>query len=231
VLRELQRRCFPFFSGRNLLRLALLCLAGCAYTPSMSDMVVGPDFVPGNIFKQADKLPPTIRRVLVLPLSYNEAGTLGLAGKETLEPILRSELTKQNKMELVFLTPEQLKLWTGRDRWDFQEPLPHDLLKIMREKADAEALFFPHLTHYSPYPPLKIGWRLKLTTATDGDVLWSADEIFDAGDSAVSNSARRYAKAHLNKAPALQDSRGILLSPSGFGQYTLAALLDTLPSR
>jgi hypothetical protein len=192
---------------------------------------MGPDFVPKNVFKEADKLPPTFRRVVVFPLSYNESEPDALAGKQVLEPILQAELTKQSKMELVFLKPQQLQLWTGRDRWDFQEPLPHDLLKIMREKANAEGILFAHLTHYTAYPPIKIGWRFKLTTATDGDVLWSADEIFDGGEEAVSNSARRYAKSHLNKAPVLGDSRSILLSPSSFGQYTLAALLDTIPAR
>ncbi len=192
---------------------------------------MGPDFVPKNVFKEADKLPPTFRRVIVLPLSYNEAEKDALAGKEVLEPILQAELTKQSKMELVFLKPEQLRLWTGRDRWDFQEPLPHDLLRIMREKANAEGILFSHLTHYVPYPPIKVGWRFKLTTATDGDVLWSADEIFDGGDETVSNSARRYAKSHLNKGPVLADSRSILLSPSSFGQYSIAALLDTIPAR
>jgi hypothetical protein len=232
VFHELPGRIAMFSFKRKSFLVLLLTVGfvGCTTMP-MSDVVIGPDFVPGNVFKQSEKLPPTIRRGIVLPISYNPEGTLGLAGKELLEPILHAELTKQNKLELIFLTPEELKLWTGKERWDFQEALPKELLKVMREKLDAEAILFTHVTHYSPYPPIKIGLRLKLTTATDGDVLWSADEILDAGESTVSNSARRYAKAHVNKSPVLEDSRSILLSPSNFGQYAVATLLDTIPGR
>lgn len=213
----------------TLLLIAFI-LAGCSTKP-LTDPIIGPDYVPQNIYQQALKLPPTLRRAAVLPLGFNPNDTLAVAGRESLEPLFRSELAKQGKLEVVFVSPEQLRLWTGEERWDFQEKLPKNFLAILREKTGADAILFPYLTLYAPYPPMKIGWRFKLTTSTDGDVLWSADETFDAGFGPVANSARRYSRNHLNKTPVLEDSRAILLSPSAFGQYTLWALLQTIPGR
>jgi hypothetical protein len=227
---NLAGRFFSFLPKRRFSLLVFLLLGGCSTAP-LTDPIIGPDFVPNNVYRQSPKLPPTIRRAVVLPLGFDSSDTLAIAGREVTEPILHSELSKQARFELVFVSPDQLRLWTGRDRWDFQEALPREFLSILREKTGAEAIFFPYLTQYSPYPPIRIGWRFKLTTATDGDVLWSADEVFDAGFGPVSNSARRYARAHLNKIPVLEDSRAILLSPSAFAQYTLSALLDTIPGR
>jgi len=207
-----------------------LHLCGCSTKP-LTDPIIGPDFVPANIFQEAAKLPPTVRRAVVLPLGFDPSDSLAIAGRDTLESLFRSELSKQGKLELAFISPEQLRLWTGRERWDFQEALPKSFLASIREKTGADAIFFPYLSLYSPYPPIKIGWRFKLTTATNGDVLWSADETFDAGFAPVSNSARRYSRSHLNKTPVLEDSRAILLSPSAFAQYTLSALLESIPGR
>jgi len=47
----------------------------------------------------------------------------------------------------------------------------------------------------------------------------------------VSNAAKDYYERHLrNEAPSA-DASMILSSPALFGQYTLAALLETLPGR
>ena len=80
------------------------------------------------------------------------------------------------------------------------------------------------------YPPMVIGWRMRLVSNEAGPV-WAADEVFDAADQGVSNSARRYNRSRSRNNPVLEDSRSILLSPSEFGQYTLASVLGTLPMR
>jgi len=62
-------------------------------------------------------------------------------------------------------------------------------------------------------------------------ILWSADEVFDAGDVGVANAARAYYSQHLRNEAPLSDSSTVLGSPSRFGQYTLNALFATLPGR
>ena len=82
-------------------------------------------------------------------------------------------------------------------------------------------MLFAHLTEYHPYPPIRMGWNLKLVQATNSAVLWSVDEIFDASRQEVVNSARRYYKGHEWGIRTVGNSRAILDSPRRFAMYTL----------
>jgi hypothetical protein len=69
---------------------------------------------------------------------------------------------------------------------------------------------------------------MKLVDVQSIKILWAADELFDAGQTAVAKAAERYSRA--TGESWLESSRdGVLLSPRRFGQYTLSALLATLP--
>lgn len=204
-------------------------LNGCSTKP-LTNPIVGPNYAVSNVFRQDSTLPVHIRRVAVLPLSYKEATVAFVAGQQSLEPVLQSELIKAGRFESVFIKPEQLKQWTGRERFDAYENLPSELFKLLADKTGSEAVLFVALSEYKAYPPIAIGWRMTLA-ANNSDILWSVEEIFDASDRAVSNSARRFDRDHIRNSPVLEDSRSILLSPTRFGQYTLQAVLDTLPNR
>jgi hypothetical protein len=131
---------------------------------------------------------------------------------------------------VVVVEPKQLKEWTGKDRWDAYEELPLSLIHTVEDKTGAQGVFFAHLTEFKAYPPMVIGWRMKLV-GDNLQAIWALEEIFDAAEEPVSNSARRYDRGQVKNSSALEDSRSILLSPKRFGQYTLKAVLETLPSR
>ena len=215
----------------GLLIFAALFGLSCKTVQQVKDPIIGPSYVPTNVYREFDALPANVRKVAVLPLSYNERDEGPRWGYQALEPVLQSELAKANKFELVAISPEQLKQWTGKERWDFQEALPPKILQQIVTATGADGVLFSHLSHYKAYPPLLIGWRLKLVTAPNPEVVWSVDEIFDAGEEPVSNAARRFAREHLRNHPTLEDTRSILLSPSRFGRYTASAVMDTLPAR
>ena len=175
-------------------------------------------------------LPGEVRRVAVLPLSYRESSALLVSGKESLAPVLANELTKAGRFESFLVEPAQLKQWTGREHWDAYEALPAAFFKVLVETTGADAVLFPTLSEYKPYPPMTIGWRMKLV-ATNADILWAVEDVFDASELGVSNAARRYDREHVRNNPVLEDSRSVLLSPTRFGQYTLQAIFETLPNR
>jgi hypothetical protein len=218
-----------FWVGALGFIVALFFLSGCNTRP-LTDPIIGPGFSATNAFRRTEILPPTLRRVAVLPLSYDASDPTAMNGQQMLEPMLRAELTKTERFELVFIKPEQLRIWTGKERWDSFEALPPDLLKLVAQKTACDGLLLPRLSQFKAYPPMLIGWRIKLA-ANNADVLWAVDELFDAAEETVSNSARRYDRSHVKNNPVLEDSRSILLSPSKFGQYTLHSVLETLPSR
>jgi hypothetical protein len=225
---EFQRTIASGVLGTWLLGLLLLLL-GCSTKP-LKDPIFGPSYEVRNVYRQAPVLPVNVRRVAVLPLSYKDASAGLISGKESLEPVLHTELAKAARFELVMVEPTHLKQWTGRERWDAYEALPPRLFKELSERTGADAVLFSHLSEYKAYPPIVVGWRMKLV-GNNAETIWAVEEMFDAAEEPVSNAARRYDRGQVRNSPVLEDSRSILLSPARFGQYTLRALLDTLPAR
>jgi hypothetical protein len=145
---------------------------------------------------------------------------------------------------VVPVSGEQLRQWTGHSKWRADEALPGDFLQQLRAATGCDAVLFCQLIRYQPYEPLAVGWKFCLVeepqTANDstlsskelaGRILWSADEVFDAGDVEVANAARAYYSQHLRDEAPVSDSSIVLGSPTRFGQYTLHALFTTLPRR
>lgn len=212
----------------GLLFLALL-QPGCSTKP-LKDPIIGPSHQVRNVYQKHPLLPINVRRVAVLPVSYKEANAAFVSGKEALEPVLRRELAKAARFETIYIEPSQLRQWTGREQWDAYEDLPPRIFKLLAEKTGADSVLFTHLSEYKAYPPMVIGWRMKLV-GNDADAIWAVDEMFDAAEEPVSNAARRYDRAQVRNNPVLEDSRAILLSPTRFGHYTLQAVFETLPKR
>jgi|SRR5581483_6456571 len=223
--------------------MAAFLLPGCAViTSSVPELV--PNYQPVNVYRQSEEMPGSVRRVAVLPLTTTTSSALLQAGAEDLETILYAELEKSGRFEVIPVSAGQLREWTGQSSWRADELLPLNFFEKLRDGTGCDAVLFCQLIRYQPYEPLAVGWKFSLvekggkskgSTAATKDaklqIVWSADEVFDAGDIAVANAARSYYSQHLrNEAPA-PDSSTILGSPSRFGQYTLSALFGTLPVR
>jgi hypothetical protein len=210
---------------------AWLVASGCSLVPH-HHAVLGPAYVPANVYRNAPKLPPTLRRVVLLPLAVTVERVPDEATiRETLEPVLQEELLKSKRFEVVSVPLERLQQRLGRTRWTAEEKLPAEFFSSLQEICPCEAVLFAQVTVFRAYPPLAVGWRLKLVGANGAPVLWATDEVFDVGEPAVVNGARRYQEAQQQPGAPLNDSRAILSSPRRFAHYSAAALLATLPER
>lgn len=206
--------------------LALLLAAGCATRP-VDDWVLGSTYQPGNIYGRNRPLPPEFRRVAVMPLTV--LGAELESAQSQLEPVLREELNRTRRFELVQITTAQLEEWTGRGNWSTAEVLPQELLNKLRDQLACDGVLFSQLTQFHAYPPLAVGWNLKLVEVKSGQVIWAADEVFDAGKTSVADGARHYQVKHSSVASQLTDSRFILLSPTAFSHYSAQTLFAALP--
>jgi len=224
----------------------LLLFGGCSALPIRYSLA---KYQPANIYRQTDLLPPKLHRVAVLPLTVLVSTPWLEAGEETLYPVILTELQKARRFEVVTVTPEQLEQWTGRKAWKAGEALPEDFFQKIYRGAGTDAVLFSQLTHCQPYPPLELGWRFNLVANTSptrevfpgpvapdflrehGGILWSADEIFNAGVPSVARGAKAYMADNGQNTAPLADSTSVLSSPVQFGQYTLSTLFATLPAR
>jgi len=228
-------RCIRINSGQ-LLRLivpslaAVWFLAGCATGP-LARSPAGPVYQPNNVYRASARMPPQIRRVAVLPMSVEANEWQADAGRTQMQRVLNEELGKARTFELVLVSPEQLAGWTGRTSWRAEEKLPPDFLERLQEALACDAVLFCHLRPYHAYQPLVIGWNFKLVDGRFRSIVWSADEVFDASEVAVANAARKYCQGRAEAARSWADAESVLMSPRRFGQYTLSALLTTLPER
>ena len=92
-------------------------------------------------------------------------------------------------------------------------------------------VLFSRLTQYRAYPPLIVGWSLKLVDVKTASVVWAVDEVFDASNESVNNAARRYLLQQLPETSTPMDSRSILNSPRRFGHFSANQVMATLPDR
>lgn len=210
--------------------LLFTLFAGCS-TPALDDAVIGADYTPENVYRASPRLDPAVRHVAVLPLTTESRIADGDKGIASMEPVLHAQLARQNKFELTMVTPEQLREWTGRSHWTAEEELPANFFEVLRQKLHCDAVLFSRLTQYQPYPPMALGWRLKLIDSESCQALWAVDEVFDARDKAVANSARRYQQSSQVLSAVPPDSKVILTSPGRFAGYSVEAALRTLPTR
>ena len=192
---------------------------------------IGPRYHPSNIYSKSLILDASLQRVAVLPISPVIHTEALQAGVESYQPLLQAELEKTKRFELIVVSPQQLARMTGKSVWSADEKLPEDFFDKLHEETGCSGVFFAQLTRYQPYQPLAVGWKLSLYANKDKTAVWAADELFDAGSGPVADSARDYAAENVRYEGPLADPDAILSSPSRFGQYTLHALLTTLPAR
>lgn len=205
-------------------------VSGCK-TATLSDPVTGVGYRPQNYYRSLGNLPVNIRRVVVLPMTCNEGSTDLDYGRDLLENVVVEELAKTKKFEVITVTPEQLRVWTGKTSWKAEEILPADIFKKIRSATECDAVLFCRVTQYRAYPPLTVGFSFKLVEAASAEFVWAADEVFDSSEPSVVNSARRYQLTREQLPASLSDSRSILNSPGGFGRYAASSVFQTLPAR
>ncbi len=210
--------------------VSLLVLTGCSAILD-NFPTAGPVYKPKNVYLGVEKLPPDVKRVAVLPLRVDGKDFAAEQARAGLQKALVGELAKAERFELVQVKPEHLRDWSGKLAWGAEEELPEGLLERIRKETGCEGVLFCQLTGYRAYPPLAIGWRLRLVEVEGLRVWWAADEWFDAGDAAVANAARRHYMERAPRPQSLADPQQILYSPLRFGTYTASALAATCPSR
>jgi len=220
----------PWLVRITLAALGGACLvAGCT-TPLGQMIGQTPPYQPNNIYQPNAKLPDHLRRVAVLPIASSSLPE-GQHAQDTLQPVLQTELGKTKRFELVWITPERLLTWTGKRGWSAAEPLPTNFQHALGEQLGCDGVFFSELTRYQPYTPLVLGWNFKLVDLKSAQILWGADEVFDASDPRVSSGARAYESKHSTLRGSLADARSILTSPTEFGHYTVEAIFARLAPR
>lgn len=214
-----------------LVVVQLLVFSGCTsprIEHTVRDMPIGTAYEPENVYAK-EQLPNDLYRVAVFPL-------LGVDGEfappEIMDAMIKS-LRSKARFEIVMIGVEEFDRASpsGIPSISRSEALAPSLLSVAN-RVGADGVLQLELNHYRPYKPLQIGVRGRLVHLNEaGDILWSVDEVFDAGDKTVAIAARKYAEEQVEQPFPLQSSFSVLMSPSRFAAYVGSAIFETLPVR
>lgn len=225
---------FPLFFRRAVGLVAvgagLAFASGCASTGrDLADAAKQTAyFTPANHHGEA-RLPATVRRVLLLPVSGGSIVPEDTAA--ALENVLATELLRSVRFEVVRLSRTECLQRFGAPEFSSAGPLPHDFMPTLARAFAVDAVLFVDVTAYRAYRPLALGLRAKLATVDSTRLLWTFDDVFDADDVTVTNSVRRYYETGGAGRGPLDAAHGALQSPNRFAAYVAAATFDTLPPR
>ena len=221
------------FAQAALLVALTLGLLGCK-TASMKNpgAVIGPFHKPGNYNLVNGAMPADMRRVALLPMTSAMNTVEHQSGRQMLQAFMQAEIAKSGLFEVVYVPVTKMEQLTGRSAWRMIDELPIDFIEQLTREYDCQGVLFSHLTVYQPYPPLSIGWRMGLVhlspESNNGSVVWEIDDVFNAGQQTVVNSARRNAIKNGLSDPELDAELGLLNSPRRFGRYTAEAVVATM---
>lgn len=220
--------------AKRCLRFGLAVgLAGCS-TASIKNpgIVVGPFHKPANYQLANGVMPADMRRVALLPLTSALNTAEHQSGRAILQQLLQAEIVKSGLFEVVFVSNTKMEQLTGRPAWRMIDELPVDFIDQLTMEFDCQGVLFSHLSVYQPYPPLNVGLRMGLVhlspVSNNGSVVWEIDDVFNAGQKSVMNSARRNAIKNGLSDPELDMEPGLLNSPRRFGRYTAEAVVATM---
>jgi hypothetical protein len=220
------------------------CMAGFG-----SIRLYGADAKPDNVFVSSPILPASMKRVVVLPLAHEESQSELSGGCDMLYPVLQAELIKTKRFEVIAASPETIQGLSGHSSWTGAEVLPADFFGSLQRVYGCDAVLFCELSAFHAYPPLMVGWRMKLVDLSTQKTIWAADVLYDASDPVVTKCAQEFEKqqegvekpASLFKRmltwldrraePVSDQPWTVLNSPRYFAQFTASKLLQTLPQR
>jgi hypothetical protein len=204
-------------------------LTGCSLMPPVMHQTLVAPYQPGNVYVRQGGWSGKIQRVAVLPIPQSRQDGMQAAGADALDPVFVSELRKRKVFEVVSVSAERLRELTGEGAWSADQNLPADFFERLRRATGCDAVVFVNLTSFQAYPPLQVGWKVRLVDCEQRQTWWAVDEVFNAGSISVAAAAENYARSELNPPNPLLGDQSVLYSPRRFGRYTAEAVADTLP--
>ncbi|MEX0322913.1 MAG: hypothetical protein AB3N63_12190 [Puniceicoccaceae bacterium] len=210
--------------------LILLIVAGCTSPRAgreFRDMPIGIPYKPDNVYS-VESLPTDFKRVVILPFSLNRLDHDFMPG---VEAAMINALRRQARFEIVQVSADELYKLLGDDNLTFDKPIPVQLLEKIQAGYGADGILQTEITAFRPYKPILIGVQTRLFTAAGDRILWSCDEVFDAGNEKIALGARIHAEKELQQPYPLQSSYSALISPQRFGSYVGHIMYKTLPPR
>lgn len=196
--------------------LCLFVVGGCSSAPKYHSSCLN-----YNKTDEYKKIP--IRRVLLLPFEYNVDREAII---DEVTEAFAVELRKIGSFEVIVPPENTTALIAEHGIWD-KGSIHLSTLLTLRKNYDADAIVFGNITHYRPYEPMLLGVKVGMISTDTGDVVWSADGVFDSNENEVAELVKHYFESTHQK-NALYGWKLILLSMRRYSQFVANQITETL---
>ncbi|MBI5306780.1 MAG: hypothetical protein HZB37_00145 [Planctomycetes bacterium] len=200
----------------GILALGLLIFGGCLSTPPKSSSSLS--FNKSTSFNTMH-----IRRVLLLPFEYT---TDREAVIDEVTEAFVVELRKIGSFEVVVPTGDKTLLFSEQEVW-VKGSINFASVLTLRRKYDVDAIIFGNITHYRPYEPMLLGVKIGMISTDTGEVVWSADGVFDSNENDVAELVKQYFE-NTHQKSSLYGWKLILLSMRRYSQFVANQLTETI---
>ncbi len=166
----------------------------------------------------------SVQRVLLLPL------TIESRRDKVVNDVTEAffiELQRSAKFDIVEAREFQDILSQQKDVWT-RGLIRAETVVEAKKRYKVDAIIFGTITQYQPYEPPVLGIKIGMFSARSGNIMWSADAIFDSSQASVIKLLKSYHKKQYQKKQSLYDWKLILLSMKRYAQFVAYHMIATL---
>ena len=205
---------------------------GCAQIAKNWDpSYVGPFHKVGNVYTSPDGPSANLQRVAVMPLVPGRGNRAAERGVPLIRQVFTEELSRARVFDIVTVTPKRLDTLIGMRGLYADSRLPVEFISKIKEETGCQAVLFSELTTFRAYPPMAVGWKLYLFDLETEELVWAADEVFDAGQATVANALRRHIRERLSQNNVAATQLLVLDSPREMARFSLGELIGTFTQK
>ncbi len=218
---------FPIISTIILFFLIAAVNTGCTVTDTTDTLrskLFPKEFTSISYHKSAEYDYHNIQRVLLIPFTI-ESGRDKVVDEVT--DAFLVELQKKSTFETVIPHEFQDILSDQKDVWSRGLIRPETIVEA-KNRYNVDAIMVGTITQYQPYEPPVLGIKIGMFSTESGNIMWSADAIFDSSEASVVQLLKSYYKRTYQRKQSLYGWKIIMLSMKRYAQFVAHHMVDTL---
>ncbi len=165
-----------------------------------------------------------LQRVLLLPLTIESQRD---KVTDEVTEAFSIELQRSAKFDIVEAQEFQDILSQQKDIWN-RGLIRAETIVEAKKRYKVDAIIFGKITQYQPYEPPILGIKIGMFSAKSGNIMWSADAIFDSSQASVIKLLKSYHKKQYQRKQSLYDWNLIMLSMKRYSQFVAYHIIATL---
>lgn len=207
--------------------LVVICTKGCEMT-DVEEMVRSKwftkEFDSISYHKSEEYSNAGLQRVLLLPFTIESERD---KVTDEVTAAFSIELQKSAKFDIVEAQGFQDILSQQKDIWT-RGLIRAETIVEAKKRYKVDAIIFGKITQYQPYEPPILGIKIGMFSAKSGNIMWSADAIFDSSQASVIKLLKSYHKKQYQRKQSLYDWNLIMLSMKRYSQFVAYHIIKTL---